>query len=79
MKIKNGNKVLFVMLEKLLLIFTIPAANDLEAENIDESDVILNHIFGKKQIIKQNEVELYLNAPRAARNQDILLWWKVCI
>lgn len=41
--------------------------------------MILNHIFGKKQNIKQNEVELYLNAPRAARNQDILLWWKVCI
>jgi hypothetical protein len=45
----------------------------------DENDEFLNHIFGKQKKTRQNEVELYLKAPKAARNQDILLWWKVYI
>jgi hypothetical protein len=36
----------------------------------------LNHMF-KQQKTKQNEVDLYLKAPRAEPQQDILLWWKV--
>jgi hypothetical protein len=33
-------------------------------------------MFGKQKV-KQNEVDLYLKAPRAEPQQDILLWWKV--
>ncbi|CAG8704200.1 1210_t:CDS:2, partial [Ambispora leptoticha] len=39
----------------------------------DENDEFLDHIFGKQQKIQNNEVELYLKTPRAARDQDILL------
>ncbi|GBC08271.1 hypothetical protein RclHR1_00080048 [Rhizophagus clarus] len=41
-----------------------------------ENNGFLNHIFGKLQKIQQNEVDLYLKAPRAEPQQDILLWWK---
>ena len=34
-------------------------------------------MFGKQKKGQQNEVDLYLNAPRAESQQDILLWWKV--
>ncbi len=50
-----------------------------DVNNDDENDGFLDHLFGKQKKIKENEVELYLKAPRATRNQDILLWWKVCI
>ena len=43
-----------------------------------ENDEFLDHIFGKKHV-RNNEVELYLKAPRTERNQDVLLWWKVFI
>jgi len=33
-------------------------------------------MFGKQKV-KQNEVDLYLKAPKAEPQQDILLWWKV--
>ena len=57
-----------------------PTAIGVESDDVDsESNEILDHIFGKQQKTQQNEVELYLKAPRAARNQDVLLWWKVCI
>lgn len=52
---------------------------DVEEVNDEEKDEFLDHIFGKQKNRQQNEVELYLKAPKAARNQDILLWWKVYI
>ena len=39
-----------------------------------ENNKYLDHVFGKQQKVKKNEVELYLNCPHAIRNQDILLW-----
>jgi hypothetical protein len=47
--------------------------------NDDENDEFLDHLFGKQKKNKENEVELYLKSPRAARKQDVLLWWKVYI
>lgn len=43
------------------------------------SSGFFNHIFGKQKKSQQNEVDLYLKAPRAEPKQDILLWWKVYI
>jgi len=42
-------------------------------------DKFLDHIYGKQKKVQQNEVDLYLTAPRADRKQDTLLWWKVYI
>ncbi|CAG8664577.1 1117_t:CDS:2, partial [Ambispora gerdemannii] len=41
--------------------------DDSKDENDDE---FLDHIFGKQKKVQNNEVELYLKAPRAARDQD---------
>jgi hypothetical protein len=49
---------------------------NVEVDNVDD-DEFLNHIFGKKKNNQHNEVEMYLRSPRADRNQDVLLWWKV--
>ncbi|CAB4490884.1 unnamed protein product [Rhizophagus irregularis] len=49
----------------------------LEGGNVNvDNNGFLNHIFGKQQKIQQSEVDLYLKAPRAEPQQDILLWWK---
>jgi len=50
-----------------------------DIDDNDENDEFLDHLFGKQKRSKENEVELYLKTPRAARKQDILLWWKVYI
>jgi hypothetical protein len=50
----------------------------LENDNFDgKNNDFYNHVFGKQQKVQQNEVELYLKAPRAEPKQDILQWWKV--
>jgi len=52
---------------------------NLEGENTNgENNDFFNHIFGKQKNAQQNEVDLYLKAPRAGPKQDILLWWRVC-
>ncbi|CAB5217264.1 unnamed protein product, partial [Rhizophagus irregularis] len=56
-----------------------PVTNVEVNDNNDEDNEFLDHIFGKKQNLQQNEVELYLKTPRADRNQDVLLWWMVII
>lgn len=59
-----------------------PAINEhLRGNEIDEDvdDKFLDHIYGKQKKVQQNEVDLYLTAPRADRKQDTLLWWKVYI
>ncbi|RIA81763.1 hypothetical protein C1645_836446 [Glomus cerebriforme] len=46
----------------------------LENDSIEfENNAFFNHIFGKQQKVQQNEVDLYLKAPRAEPQQDILL------
>jgi hypothetical protein len=44
----------------------------------DENNGLINHIFGKREKAQQSEVELYLKAPQAEPQQEILIWWKVC-
>ena len=39
----------------------------------DKNNGFFNHMFGKQQKSKQSEVDLYLKAPRAEPQQDILL------
>ena len=81
MRIISGSKVLLTMLKKQFLIFIILIMHLLLLvdDSNNENDDFLDHIFGKQQKVQQNEVELYLKASRATRNQDVLLWWKVCI
>ena len=52
--------------------------NNNQKASCDNDDNLLDHIFGKRwKIDQQNEIELYLKAPQAMRKQDVLLWWKV--
>ena len=51
--------------------------NNNQEASCDDDD-LLDHIFGKRRKIdQQNVIELYLKAPQAMRKQDVLLWWKV--
>ncbi|PKC55036.1 hypothetical protein RhiirA1_354773, partial [Rhizophagus irregularis] len=56
-----------------------PADENLNNDSDDnnKNNGFFSHMFGKQKKVKQNEVDLYLKAPRAEPRQDILLWWKV--
>ena len=86
MKITNGKKGFILYAKDLVLrIYNTnyaPAINEhLRGNEIDEdvNDKFLDHIYGKQKKVQQNEVDLYLTAPRADQKQDTLLWWKVYI
>ena len=47
-------------------------------QNVDEEeDDLIAHIYKKRHTVRQDEFELYLDAPRAPRKADPLQWWKV--
>ena len=43
----------------------------------NDDDELSIYLYKHQHIEKQNELEVYLNAPAAHHKTDILQWWKV--
>ena len=54
-----------------------PVANDLVEDNNLPEDDLFCHIYKKRRLSNENELDLYLSAPVVPGEVDLLQWWKV--